>query len=387
LYVWLIWRRERQPAWLVLSGVFCGLAMGFKYTSLVAPLTLAGFTAWSYRRQIKSALKPLALLTTATTLTALPIYLKSWLLMGNPVYPFLVNGRYWDDYLAAAFTESGTGLGFNLLAILRLPYDLTLGLIDVNQDALIGPLLLAFLPLILVFAFSRWRKKAPAALGWLLLFSLSQYLFWLAGAIDSRQFFISRVLLPCFVVLVPALAWLLHDLQRLDHPQFSLHRFLKLVLGMVLALNLMGQIIAWLPRAPWTYVIGPDTKAELLRRQLGAHYGAMEAINALPPDSRVAFLFEPRSYYCDRACLPDSSLDELGHLIYLYGGTDGIARAWREQGVTHLLLFQTGYEFMIAGRAESAEPVGTAVVQSLQADYLHPVADIAGAYTLYEILP
>ncbi len=386
LYFWLTWRQNRQSSWLLLSGIFCGLAMGFKYTSFVAPLTLAGFTAWTVRKRLSAMFKPLALLTAATTLTALPIYLKSWLLVGNPVYPF-GGGRYWDNYLAAAFTESGTGLGLDLIAILRLPYDLTLGLIDVNQDAQIGPLLLAFLPLILILAFSRRRKDVPAALSWLLLFALSQYGFWLLGAMNSKGFLISRVLLPCFAALVPALAWLLNDLRRLDHPQFSLHRFLNLVIGLVLLLNLVGQITAWLPFAPWTYVVGSDTKAELLRRHLGAHYGAMEAINELPPESVVAFLFEPRSYYCDHDCRPDSSLDELGHLVHLHGDADGIAANWRESGVTHLLLYQKGYEFMTAARLQSDEPVNTAVVQALQTHHLTPITDIAGAYILYELQP
>jgi hypothetical protein len=115
---------------------------------------------------------------------------------------------------------------------------------------------------------------------------------------------------------------------------------------------------------------------------LGAHYAAMEAINELPPDSVVAFLYEPRSYYCERDCRPDSKLDELGHWRYLYGDAAGISAAWQEQGITHVLLHQIGYNFMVPDEAEEAVLLG-----ELQTRYLRPVTDIVGAFILYETVP
>jgi hypothetical protein len=94
----------------------------------------------------------------------------------------------------------------------------------------------------------------------------------------------------------------------------------------------------------------------------------------------VAFLYEPRSYYCERDCRPDSKLDELGHWRYLYGDAAGIAAAWQEQGITHVLLHQIGYEYMVEDG--SAEAI---LLQELQTHYLTPVADIAGAFILYEV--
>ncbi|MEZ4593331.1 MAG: glycosyltransferase family 39 protein [Chloroflexota bacterium] len=44
----LRWRQHEQTGWLVLSGVFAGLAMGLKYTSFATPLLLAGTVLWHF---------------------------------------------------------------------------------------------------------------------------------------------------------------------------------------------------------------------------------------------------------------------------------------------------------------------------------------------------
>jgi hypothetical protein len=383
VYALIHWRRERQPGWLWVSGVMAGLSMGMKYTSFIAPLFLAAVVLWDYRRRLAAAVRLLSQLTLITTLVGAPAYIRNWILVGNPVHPFLhdwFNGRYWDAYRAASYSEAGTGLGIDPIAILRIPYDITLGYKDASQDGQLGPLLLAFLPLILLYGLSGWRKRTPSALSILLLFALAQYGFWTFGVIVTQGLWQSRLLLPGLVVLPPVIAWIWQDLARWDHPEFSLRRFLKLVLGVVLALNLITQIADWLPWASWNYVIGTDSRADTLRRTLGAHYGAMEMVNELSEDVIVAFLYEPRSYYCDRDCRPDGKLDELGHWQYLYGDIPRIAAAWQEQGFTHLLLHQTGYTFMVDERSEEAR-----LLEALQARYLTPVDDVAGAYILYEI--
>ncbi|MCB9008746.1 MAG: glycosyltransferase family 39 protein, partial [Ardenticatenaceae bacterium] len=165
----LRWRQNEQTGWLILSGTFAGLSMGLKYTSFVTPLLLAGFVVWHFWNRekrnnpqsastppprlrasaLKNSLTPLLILTAATTLIALPWYLKNWAFTGNPVYPFVFGGQFWDDFRAAAYAGTGTGLGFDPIALLRLPHDLILGLNDASQDGQPGPLFLIFLPAVL----------------------------------------------------------------------------------------------------------------------------------------------------------------------------------------------------------------------------------------------
>ncbi|MCB8968468.1 MAG: glycosyltransferase family 39 protein [Ardenticatenaceae bacterium] len=382
----LQWREQRTTPWLILSGALCGLAMGLKYTSFITPLFLAGVVAWEYRRQWRDGIRPFLTLFCATTLVAAPWYVKNLVFTGNPTYPFVFNGRYWDDFRAAAYAGTGTGIGLDLLALLRLPHDLMLGLRDASADVATGPLFLMFLPLLLVYSLTRWHKRAPAAMRPLLIFVLLQYLFWMLGVISSAGLWQSRLLLPAFVILCPILAWVLDDLSWLDHPQFSLRRFANMTIALALTLGLVSQLANWLPRAPWNYVIGTDSREDVLLRTLGLHYQATaDLAEILPPDAVVVFLWEPRSYYCAVDCRPDSILDTFAHLEYLYRNGDAIADAWLADGVTHVLLFQTGFEFVVEAQTERIAPRDMAVWQSLEQERLHLVTDWNGAYKLYEI--
>ncbi|MCB8980928.1 MAG: glycosyltransferase family 39 protein [Ardenticatenaceae bacterium] len=403
----LRWRQHEQTGWRVLSGLFAGLAMGLKYTSFVTPLLLAGTVVWHYCRHekqtnpqspstpplrlcafaLKKAFKPLAVLTLATTLIALPWYLKNWAFTGNPVYPFVFGGQFWDDFRAAAYAGTGTGLGFNPLALLRLPHDLILGLNDASQDGQPGPLFLIFLPAVLVYMFTKWKKDGGVErpFNLLLIFVLAQYIFWVIGVIFSAGLWQSRLLLPAFVALSPVIAWIFDDLARWDHPQFSLRRFVRLVIILALAFNLVGQLLNWLPGVPLTYVEGSASRDEILTHWLGSHYTAMQGINEqTPADAVVLFLYEPRSYYCDRDCRPDSILDTLAHLEYLHNDANGIAQAWQNDGISHVLLFETGYEFIRERQMDWISPQNTHLMDDLTTTHLQLVADW-GDYELYEL--
>jgi hypothetical protein len=199
------------------------------------------------------------------------------------------------------------------------------------------------------------------------------------------------LLLPAFVVLCPALAWIYEDLPRFDHPKFSLHRQLRLIFGLVLGIGLLIQFANWLPHQPWAYLVGNESQSDHLRRRLGAHYGAMETINSqLDEDDVVLFLWEPRSFYCETAeCRPDSILDRFGHLQYLYGDATAITDSWRADGVTHVLLFRSGFELILEANSPTGEPLPEpAVLTEIISNHLELEATVAGdVYELYRLGP
>ncbi|MCP4415175.1 MAG: phospholipid carrier-dependent glycosyltransferase, partial [Chloroflexi bacterium] len=395
----LRWRQKEQTGWLILSGLLCGLAMGLKYTSFITPLLLAGFVVWHYLQKgnqrlrrlkdfssaVKKGLRPLLILTLSTTLVALPWYLKNWVFTGNPIYPFLFGGHFWDDFRAAAYAGTGTGIGFDPIALLRLPHDLILGLNDASQDGQPGPLFLIFLPPIVVYGFSKWKRGAERPFNILLIFALAQYLFWTVGVIFSGGLWQSRLLLPAFVALSPIIAWIFDDFTRWEHSQFSLRRFSKMVIVLALAFNLVGQILNWLPGVPLTYVAGTASREVILTHWLGNHYTTMQATNAqLPVDAVVTFLYEPRSYYCERDCRPDSILDSLAHLEYLHNDADGIAQAWQNEGISHVLLFDAGYQFVREQQMAWISPQNVTLMDELAANHLQLIGDWDD-YKLYEL--
>lgn len=392
LHAFLHARRGWDGRWLALSGACAGLAMSMKYTSFIVPAFVGLALLWGmraeWRRDGRRALAaPLAFGGTAV-LVALPWFLKNWTFTGNPVYPFVFDGVYWDEFRAAAYANAGSGIGWDLPALLRLPYDLTLGIRDASQDGLTGPLYLALLPLLLWFVWRRWGRETAVsqALATMLWFGFASYGVWVVGVVNSASLYQSRLLLPAFVVLCAPLAWLLAQLPAWDHPQFSLHRFLWMGIGFVWALvGITLLTTSWLPAQPWAVLSGGETRDAYLTRRLGAHYLAMERLNeTVSPDATVLFLWEPRSYYCRVDCRPDSILDEFDHAVYLHETAPAIAAAWQDAGITHVLLWRTGLDFIVES-PESARPPDTAVLQALISNHLQPVWTVADSYELYRM--
>jgi hypothetical protein len=264
-----------------------------------------------------------------------------------------------------------------------------LGVRDASRDGDTGPLVLLFLPLLIGYAIFRPGGRRPAGFNALIFFALVQYLFWTLGIVVSASLWQSRLLLPALVALCPAMAWVLEDLARYDRPRFSLQRQLFLVIGLVLLLGLVIRFLGWLPQQPWTYLIGDESTELNLQRRLGYHYLAMEAVNELEDGAVVTFLWEPRSYYCERECLPDSILDKFGHLTYEFGDADAIAQAWRDQGVTHVLLFQTGLDLVLAANSMSDDPLPEpSALTTLRQEHLDLVETVGpDLYQLFALRP
>lgn len=382
--------------WLILSGIFAGLAMGLKYTGFVAPLTIGLILMWRQikaqvaRRNLQSPISLLYFALPALTV-ALPWYLKNLFFTGNPFYPFAAgwfDGLYWDQFRANWYAQAGTGIGFDALELLRLPIVLTLGVKDVNYfDGRTGPLFLAFLPLILLYGIFRYRAAArPPALNLLLLFALIQFCFWTLGAVWSRSLWQSRLLLPCLVALSPVAGWLWMDLKHLDCPNLSIRRLVNGLISLVLGLTLLELSLNFVQINPLAYLTGAESRAEYLTRRLGAYYATMEQLNqTLPPTAQVLFLWEPRSYFCQMTCRPDSILDQLAHDQYLYGDAAGVVAAWKKLGITHVLLHRQGLNFI---KQEGAEAIYHPALQELaviERDYFEPVFDVVGAYQLYKL--
>lgn len=406
---------------LILSGVFAGLAMGLKYTAFVTPLVVIGFILWRGIRSatireedvthqasrptshvprptshaLRTTLTHLLLFSVAALLTASPWYLKNWAFTGNPVYPFLhtlFDGQFWDGFRAGWYASAGTGIGWRPSTLLALPWLLTLGVRDANYwDGRTGPLLLLFLPLILLcslrityYATRNTSRSSPSpAFNLLLVYALAHFLFWTLGVIWSRSLWQSRLLLPGLVGLVPLAGWAWVNLPRFDLPRFSVSRFANIAVGLALALGLVDTALLTLKIDPLPYLVGLESRDEYLTRRLGAHYAAMQQINSeLPAGAKVVFLWEPRSYYCRRDCRPDSILDEFPHLVYQFGSAAAIAHQWRQAGVSHVLIHRAGLEFMLN---EQPETIDRAVLSKLENEYLEPVFDVAGAYQVYAL--
>ena len=316
---------------------------------------------------------------------ALPWYAKNYFFTGNPVYPFVFNGVFWDDFRTAANSLPGSGIGFDLGSLLRIPLDLTLGTRDVSEGGPIGPLYLALLPLLVQTLWSR-RRSLPVGAWALLLFAIFHFLLWTLGVISSANLWQGRLMLPGLVVLCPLLAWTLQQARRYDHPQFSPRRLMTLIVGVTLLLGLVTQFSSWVSHDPLLTIITDNDRQDYLTRRLGTLYQVSLALeDRLPEESVVQFLWEPRTYYCTLPCRGDHILDRYTHLEFLHGDAAGIASALRADGITHVLVHESGLQFLRQVQTSRLIPADLEMYQQFVGDYLTPVETWGQAYTLYKL--
>jgi len=385
------WLEVRDRRWLALTAILCGLAMGVKYTSVILPITLALIIAITLRvrqKGPKEAAQALLLFGVLAIVVASPWYLKNFFSTGNPFYPFFYGGTYWDEFRTWWYSRAGTGLAFTApWRLLITPWEMTvLGTQGAESyDATIGPVLLTVIPLLALV----WRKIAAGerrVIGYALLVCLIQYLFWLYGVAQSALLVQTRLLFPIFALLALVAGYTVDKLALLTRRAFSLQWFITTALLLALGLNAVSSALHFISDSPLSYLTGFESKESYLARHLGLHYTTMVHINEnLPPSAKILFLWEPRSYYCQRDCWPDALLDKFKHLTYKYHDAEGIAEYLQREGVTHLLLYQTGLEHILEAQFDPITPDDVAILTALQEDHLRLIHDEGGAYLLYEL--
>jgi hypothetical protein len=307
--------------------------------------------------------------------------LKSLAYTGNPIYPYIFGGRDWNEMRSAWLASIGVQV--SPLKLLLLPWDLTvLGTQGTTAfDATTSPYFLAILPLLL-FVPRKNRTLVPVAVS-----AIITYVLWIAaGAVSYSTFvFRTRILLPCFAPLSILTAYAIEALKHLDTKRFSLHRFVYLALGLGLAVNLLSQGLSFLALDPLRFVAGAESREDFLDSRLAdGHYQAMQYVNSsLPSTARILFLWEPRSYYCERQCLPDVVFDHFSELAREHGSTEGVVEALRRDEISHLLVNE---RWLSLGTHDALFTESQRqLLEELAQSYLQPVYRHDGLYTLYEV--
>lgn len=374
---------------LILSGAFAGLALSTKYTALalLPALSLALLAAGG--GSTRSAIRRLLLLCSVALAVWSPWPLKDLFLTGNPLYPFFFGGVHWDAWRAWWYDRPGTGLVYTAPGrLLTAPWDATIWGVEgaAGYSATIGPLFLALLPLL----FLVWRYLGPARRRWLrgaLAFSGVWYGFWLWGLSRTALLIQTRLLFGTFGVLALTAQAAVEGLSALPRRPFDLGWLVRAIVALVLILTLIGLVLSSVQEQPLPVLLGYESRETFLARQLGWYWAVMDVINQrLPPDAVVLFLWEPRSYHCTVQCWPDALLDRWLHAVQLHGqDASAIARAWREEGVTYVLLHRAGLEFVLADRFDPLTPQALRTLNELQTDYCVRIEDFGPAYELCQL--
>ena len=369
LYAFINWWSGRGGGWLVVAGALCGLALGVKATAgvLLGFVTVAAFyhRAASERAGAAAGLRAAAILIAVAVVVASPWYIKSYVWTGNPVYPFLYEwfgGKYWTAEAARLYRDEqlSFGMGRGALAFILAPWNLTMyGHRFSNFPSRplmytsLGPLLLAFLPALLVLG------KLDRRVKFLLLYSLAAFCAWF---VLSQHI---RYAIPLLPPLALCAGFAGSEIIRKGRKELR-----PVAMGAAIIVCIISSAILYvLVIDAIPVVVGAESERAYLTRTIDGLYTMSEVIDALPAGSKVIMYGETRGFYFDTPymwgnhhhnMIPYDRLSNANELIHAY----------RKLGITHVLM--TG-QFMDALKAPSPG-LGTLLANALAEHRLVPVA-------------
>jgi hypothetical protein len=172
--------------WIILAGVYSGAAASIKYTGWMIPAVIAVCVLWISKSFLWTAAGSMAALAAGI----FPL-LRNFLWTGDPFFPFLNHwiGKVAMNAVALQFLQADIRAhAFSMQPLRVLYFFATMGSLDTEfgLGSYFGPVVLAFLPLLL---FCNWRMQLArvAAALWLSML--------LANALTTQM---GRFLLPAF---------------------------------------------------------------------------------------------------------------------------------------------------------------------------------------------
>ena len=316
----LAWMESGRRTDLVRSAAMAGCGMAVKGQGLFTfgiMLVYLALWAWRARRRLRE----LVLFAVVAGAIAAPWYIKSWVVTGNPVYPFaygIFGGKQWSAEQARHYAYHHASFGYGKLPpedvwqrwplwkkrlggarhplnMLIAPVTLTLfpEYYIPRQPRLtamimfsIGPMWLGLAPLLVLGGAKMKRRNAGRIAG---LFGM----FW-AWWLVSVQ--LARYLLPWLAMVAALAGQALAD--RLESAKAAVARAYWTVAFVWSALAFWAL---WLHVGPVAMTtLGIVSAEEHLRASLDC-YEAMEYLNTVVPvRGKVGTYGEPRTFYLDR---------------------------------------------------------------------------------------
>jgi hypothetical protein len=380
-----------QPGWIILAGVAAGMSMAVKYTSFPVPISTALLIFWWGRKDIKLAIWSILKFSLFALGVAAPWYLRTWIVMGNPFYPFVFGGLYWDSFRADWYAQNGTGIGWNLKELLLLPFTATLGYRDANYyDGRIGPLFLILAPftiyvLIKAKSYAERQRRTLLAITLVTLLTVGA---WTLGVINSSALWQTRLLLPVLILFALPTALALKSVRELDTAQLRISYIFNFVVIAVVSINVIDAGISLILRNPIAFAVGAESEQAYLAKVQPAYAQALSILESTPEDAFIYYLFEPRSFGSPRQSQIDPILDNFAHDWFIHGEEKKVLQAWRSNGYTHVLIYRRGVDFLSGSRTGSFQGEYQAAFDLIVQDHLK-LLNITddGAYELYQIPP
>jgi len=337
------WEESRNTGWAIAAGMMTAFALASKYLAvgLLGGMALA-ISLHLVESRDGSVLKTGMWVGLVTAVLASPWYIRNWVVLGNPFFPFFFGGGGWSPSRAEQLlgymhsfgrTISGEN-GFALWDVFFHPETYrTIGLERMN------PLLLSA-----ALAVVPSQRKGKRTLVVIILVGL---LAWWFG---TRQI---RFLLPIIplISILGALAVrdVLEGVKAKKHAWNAALLAACLVaastafinLGVVMELRLLNVIA------------GLESRDAFLERVVYDYQAMNAGLAQLGSEERMLMLWDGQGYYCGSSCIPDADQAAWLNLRRQYGSHEELVEALLDDDITVLLVGKGDAAWM-----QAHDPVG-----------------------------
>lgn len=380
----LQWLTQQQSRWLILAGVLAGLVLGSKYTSGAVLVSMEVAITVFCLRTHKSWWRSMLVFNLALLFLFSPWLIKNLIFTGNPVYPlFFVSGNMTPIRIDTYQSASPWG---NVLDIFFLPFRATFMGFQGTEGYgnAIGPLLLAFGGLFWI-SWKHFNAGQRVLLKTVLWMAASGILVWMLANQMSGFLVQTRMhyaLFPLFIFLAAAGYW---SIRQLDTSTVRLSRIAQAAVLLAVGLTIIQFGSDATLQQAYPLMTGKLQAEDFLAETLGWYAPAMQAVKDLPEGTHTLLLYETRSYHCLPACQPDEILDRWKRDWQTYGDGNAILEAWRKEGITHVLVHQSGINFVFEYWVNEKNRDTLQGLQDFLTRLPEPVQEFGSTYALYEI--
>jgi hypothetical protein len=364
-----------DKALLVLAGLLSGFAAGCKLTGVVTAVILGvGLIVVAIaQRKMISYLPVVVAFAVPAGLVVVPWYLKSWIVTGNPVWPFLVNvfpSRNWDRYGEALLDGDlhSPGTGTSLRSLVWLPWDLSVS--TRFGGAPLGPLMLVAGPISLL------TRQRRSVVFYLVCFCVAETLIWFYQTQQLR--FLSPVLLALSILAAVGVARVFEMAPRAGRVLCALALAVWFILEFPLVVTPeRAAVDASLP-----YVRGQMDEKAFLAQRIDAFPVFEYANTHLPGDAYIfLLLYEDRGFYLHRAYFWGNPISQRVLRFEQIGSAAELDQKLRTMGFTYVIV-NPNWDLPNAPYAKHFHQL----VADYTARYLQPLFSANGV-TLYRVHP
>lgn len=376
-------RTSGKRRFALISGIFAGLAFSTKYPAGVIFLAGLFVLLWHSWRMKKAFLPVLIQFSLGASIFALPWLFKNLIFTGNPFYPFLFPSGAMDTVRIGVY--QGLPPFGNWLDFFFLPLRATFYGVEGTggYSVSLGPLFLG----LGVLAFLNWETgsiEIKSGIENAALISFGGIGVWafgnrISGFLIQTRFYYA--LFPAFAILA---GYGYYKITNLDVTKIKIRFGAMLLISFVLVINVMETGMDLIRKNTLQVVSGIQDRQAYLETNLGWYGLVMNQLTELPESSRVLMLYEPRGYECVLMCDPDEILDNWKVALVKNLTDEQILEDWRDQGFTHLLVYNKGVEFLRTDN-DPHHPVTELDALEDFLKYLPTPIEYGGWYSMYDI--